>query len=70
MYFKADLLDSHFLSLPSLPFHIFVFTLAEIMSLLPGLCEWRSAQQQSLMEILSLKEREVLKLLKKILAQP
>ena len=54
----------------SLPFYAFVFTSAENTSLLPGLHLRRNAWQQSVMEILSLRERKVLKQLKKILAQP
>ena len=57
--------EIHFLSKLSLPFYTFVFTLAENMSLLPGLHVQRSARQQHLMKILSLREREVLKQLKK-----
>ena len=54
----------HFYAIIS--FYAFVFTSAENMLLLPGLHVWRSAQQQSLMKILSLRKREVLKQLKKI----
>ena len=49
----------------SLPFYASVSTLAENMSFLPGLHVRRSAWQQSLVKILSLREREVLKQLKK-----
>ena len=69
LYFKTDWLEIHFLSKLSLPFCTFVFTSAENMSLLPGLHVQRNAQQQSLMKILCLREREVLKQLKKILVQ-
>ena len=65
LYFKADGSETFFLSLP---FYVFVFTLVEHMSFLPGLHVWRSAWQQSVMKILFLREREVLKL-KQILAQ-
>ena len=54
----------HFYAIIS--FYAFVFTSAENMLLLPGLHVWWSAQQQSLMKILSLRKREVLKQLKKI----
>ena len=57
-------LRCHFLS--TLP--AFVFTSAENILLLPGLHMQRSAWQQSLIKIL-LREREVLKHLKKILTQ-
>jgi len=69
LYFKADWSEIHFLSALSLLFYAFVFTLAENMSLLPGLHVPRSTWQQSLMKILSLREREGLKQLKKILVQ-
>ena len=65
LYSKADWLGIHFLSKLSLPFYTFVFTSAENMLLLPGLHMQRSAQQQCLMKILLMKEREVLKYLKK-----
>ena len=61
MYFIADWLEIHFLFTVSLPFYAFVFTLAENVS--------KKCLEQSLMKIL-LREREVLKQLKKILAQP
>ena len=50
-YYAADWSEIHFLSKLSLPFCAFVFTLAENLSLLPGLHMQRSAQQQSLMKI-------------------
>ena len=53
----------------SFPFYANVFTLAENMSLLPGLHVWRNAWRQSLIKILLLMDREVLKQLKKILVQ-
>jgi len=56
LYFKADWLEIHFLS--------------EDMSLVSGLHVQRSNWQQSLIKILSWREREGLKQLKKILAQP
>ena len=65
LYSKADLLGIHFLSKLSLPFYTFVFTSAENMSLLPGLHMQRSARQQCPMKILLMREREVLKQLKK-----
>ena len=55
----------------SLPFYavtsffLFFSTLAENMLLVPGLYVRRSAWQQSLVKILSLRERELLKQLKK-----
>ena len=58
LYFKADRSEIHFLCKLSLPFYTFVFTSAENMSLLPGLHVRRSTQKQSLMKILSLRERE------------
>ena len=61
--FKADWSEIHFLSKLSLHFYVFVFTLAKNM--LPGLQVRRSAWQQILMKILSLREREVLKQLKR-----
>ena len=66
LYFKADWSEIHFLSTLSLPFYAFVFISAENVSFLPGLHVRRSARQQSLMKILSLRKREVLKQLKKI----
>ena len=51
----------HFFSMLSFPFYAFVFTSAENMLLLPGLYVQRSARQQSLMKVLSLKKREVIK---------
>ena len=53
----------------SLPFYACVFTSAENVSLLPGLHVRGSARQQSLMKVLSLKEREVIKAAEKILVQ-
>ena len=76
LYFKADWSKIHFLFTLSLPFNTFVFTLDENMSLLTGLHVWRCTLQQSLVTILSLRERdrdrekEILKQLKKILVQP
>ena len=61
LYFKADWSEIHFLSKLSLPFYAFVFTSAENMSLLPGLHVGRSARQQSLIKILSLRGREIFK---------
>ena len=58
LYFKADW--SEILSC-QLPFYRFVFTSAENTTLLPGLHVRRKSRQQSLMKILSLGEREVLK---------
>ena len=60
LYFKADWSEMHFLSKLSLPFYAVVFTSAENMSLLPALHVRRSAQQQRLVKILWLREREVL----------
>ena len=65
MYFKAEWSEIHFLSTLSLPFYVVFFTLAENMLLLPGLHVRRSAWQQSLVKILSLREKELLKQLKK-----
>ena len=55
--------------MPSFPFYAIVFILAENLSLLPGLHVQRSARQQSLIRILLLRDREVLKQLQKILVQ-
>ena len=65
LYFKADWLEIHFLSILSFPFDAFIFTSDENVLLLPGLHVQRSTRQQSLMKILSLREREVLKRMKK-----
>ena len=70
LYFKTNWSKIHILSKLSLPFYTFVFTSAEFFSLLPGLYMQKSTQQQSLIKILSLREREVLKQLKKIPVQP
>ena len=69
LYFKADWLKIPSLSKLSLPFYACVFTSAENVSLLPGLHVQGSAWQQSLMKVLSLKEREVIKTAEKILVQ-
>ena len=73
MYFKADWSEIHFLSKLSLPFYVSVFTSAgEKMSLLPG---WltrakKRSTAKSDENITVDGESEVLKQLKKILAQP
>ena len=67
LYFNVDWSEIHFLSKLSLPVYVSVLISAGKKNrfYLAGLHVRRSARQQSLMKILPLREREVLKQLKK-----
>ena len=63
-YFKSDWLEIHFFSTLPFPFYAFVFTLAENMSLLPGLHVHDLPPALIFFPVMNLKEWVLLKWLK------
>ena len=59
LYFKPDWSEICFLSTLSFPFYAFVFSLAENVSLLPGLHVQRSTRQRSLIKNIVEGERSI-----------